>query len=152
MFKNIISGLCAMGIASAALLGPSEALAYRAPAALGFNLDGNAQRALLANWENPIMIAGATVYVPVVLSAFKNYALTGRMKGNGQNATWCWGARVDGANAVVWSAGGSTTSASYVSVSLGSLNVVAGTSLMFECDLPQAAIGARPGVNAFDWT
>jgi hypothetical protein len=151
MRKVFVSATGLLALASALILGPADALAYRAPASLGFNLDGNAALVPLGSWEAPLMTSAAVVYVPVVLSEFKNYSLSARIKGNGTNPTWCWGARVDGNNNVVWSTGGSRITSTYGTVSIGSLNVTAGTSLVFYCELPQAMLGARAGINAFDW-
>jgi hypothetical protein len=134
-----------------ALLAPSDARGARTAASVGWGESG-----IVKDFGSLYNTSGAAryAYVPVTVTSFKNYTLTARFRGNGSLLSACRGMRVDGNNDYIFSQEGLEDSTSFTTHSLGTLNIVTGTSLVFRCGLAPAqgfpAVGGA--VNAVDWT
>jgi hypothetical protein len=134
-----------------AVLTPTDARGARTAASVGWgDTDIKKEFGSLINYSNQYRAA----YVPVTVTSFKNYTLTARFRSNGVVQSGCNGMRIDGNNDYIFSATASETSNTYTTHSVGTLNIISGTSLVLRCTL--APVSGLPGVtsavNAFDWT
>jgi hypothetical protein len=151
MLKRTATLVATTTLVLGAVLAPSDAHGARTAASVGWG-DTNITKDVgsLVNTGSVLR----TAYIPVTVTSFANYTLSARLRGNGSVLSGCRGMRVDGNNNFILSAEGLESSTNYTTRSLGTLNIVAGTSLVFRCGLaPAAGIPAIGGaVNAFDWT
>jgi hypothetical protein len=152
MLKRTATFAMTTCLALGSLLASSDAHGARTAASVGWGENSDIKRDLGSLWNSSGSVF-RYVYVPVTVAAFANYTLSARFRGNGSINSACRGMRVDGNNNFVFSAEALESSTSYTTHSLGTLNMVSGTSLVFRCGLAHStgipAIGGA--VNAFDW-
>jgi hypothetical protein len=155
MLKRVISSVSMAGVVALAVFAPTAAHSANLSGFAGFWTGGTCLTRSGGGIENTCSVQPnpvPRVYIPIPLTSYKAYNLKARIKGNGSQATTCWGTRYDGAGNGINSLSGTRSAATYDVVTLdASFNIPSPSTFTMVCELAAASGANEGGVLSVDW-